>query len=527
MPVELKDIKEAMKDAVDEGIKPLVTRLDALEADGKGTAAGLKALDEKIMTAATSADKLAKETVRFDATGKRWAWPDGAEGTKAPAFLRHAGGDSKPLMLSNIWRAALVSGGNAAAMGDLAPEELKLSDRLRAAGYQANNLSSFLFPLAEELLMEPVDAKGNKLADFSDLRKEVAERLHLRADPSEVAWLVKQHGDWAQRDLGFSRKDLQLGDDTLGGILVPSVQSDRVIDLLRGRLSVMRAGATEVPLPPAGNIAYPRLTSDPSFVWTDPDTTTDASTTNIGTGVVRLQAKSLRGFVTIPNDLLRYSSPAVEMVVRNALAARAAVAEDSAYLEAVGSSLQPKGVLNYPQSAAETPAVNKVTLHVAGTVGANGDTLTAEDVAKIRALYYMGNDPDPATAWIMRPLLWSAIRNRRADAITAGDAKGPFLFSTNRTLQEAVSVDVLDGIPVVQTVQASNNRIKGSGTTLVYILFGNFRRLIIGRVGTIELAVSEHIKFLQDKSVIRAVLRADTGLEQEASFVFTDTMLES
>ena len=51
-------------------------------------------------------------------------------------------------------------------------------------------------------------------------------------------------------------------------------------------------------VPPAGNLAMPRLTGDPSFVWTDPDSTTDASTTNIGTGVVRLQAKSLRGFVT-------------------------------------------------------------------------------------------------------------------------------------------------------------------------------------------------------------------------------------
>jgi HK97 family phage major capsid protein len=511
-PEVLETLKQSVQEGLQEGFSSLEAKID------QKIAAAVKPISDRLET-----------VVRYDAEGKKFRWAGG----EAPAILKGAvNQSSKPLMISNLWRAVMMGAGHRGALLEFAGEELAMTERLRQAGYQALYLGSALFPLAEELLVEPVDEHGRKLADFSALKAEIAERLHIKFDQGELGWLVKRFPEFAMAPasrggLGLQQKDLQLGDDTLGGYLIPTTQADRVIDLLRNRLSVMRAGAQEVPLPPSGNISYPRLTSDPTFTWTDPDTTTDASTSNIGLGVVRLQAKSLRGFVTIPNDLLRYASPSVEMLVRSALAAKFAVAEDSAYLEGAGSSLEPKGVINYPVSTAETPTVGRITLHVASTAGTNGDTFEPEDVMKIMALYYAGNDPDPPTAWILRPLLWAAIANRRADAVTSGDQKGPFMFWTSRGGLGDQVPQSLGGIQVVQTVQASANRVKGSGTTLVYALFGNFRRLIIGRVGVLELAVSEHVKFLQDKTIIRAVGRSDSGLEHEESLVFTDSLLES
>ncbi len=507
--------KAADKAAIAEAVGPLVEEVKALGTKLATTEATLA--DEK-----KKREILEKTVNRVDANGQ-------------PFHIGKAGsrGDSKPLMVSNIWRAVMAGGmGNKQTMEEYAPEEFQISQRLQRAGYNTVHLGSILFPLGEELLLDPVDGKGQPVGDIKELKKEIGERLHVQVDPGQIGWLMKRFPDMAA-SMGMQRKDLQMGDDTLGGMLVPSSQSDRIIDLLRNRLSVMRVGAQEIPLPPSGNIAYPRLNADPSFTWTDPDTTTDLSTTNIGTGVVRLQAKSLRGAVTIPNDLLRYSSPAVEMVVRSALAAKGAVAEDQAYLEAVGSSLQPKGIISYGLSTAETPAVGKVTLHVAGTVGGGTtlDTLTPEDIAKIEALYYLGNDPDAPTGWIMRPLMFAAIRNRRAGAATAGDGGGPFMFDSIRRLQDAGGTfnPAIEGFPVAVTAQASANRNKAGGSVVTgcYILFGNFNRLIIGRVGTIELAVSEHVKFLQDKTIIRAVLRADSGLAHEESFVVTDSLNES
>ena len=415
---------------------------------------------------------------------------------------------------------------NPAVIRKFAAAEMDMSDRLKVAGYQTEYLGSALFPLDPDLLVEPIDDHGEKLADFSALRKEISERLDIKADPGEFAWTLKQFPALANTLFGMQRKDMQVSDDTLGGVLIPYTQANRIIDLLRARAVLMRAGAQEVALPPSGNIAYPRLTADPTFTYADPDGTTDGATSNAGTGVVRLLAKSLRGYVTIPNDLLRYSSPSVEMVVRNALAAKAALAEDNAFLEGSGSSLAPKGIITYTQSTAETPTTGRLTLHVASTAATNGDTFTPEDVALIQALFEEGNDPDDATGWIMRPTFFSRIRNKRADAVTAADGKGPFVFDITRSLADG-PVDSLGNVPVFRSTQCSNNRTKGSGTTLRYVLYGNFRRLIIGRVGVIELALSEHVKFLQDKTIIRAVLRNDCGLEHEESFVFTDTLLDA
>jgi len=473
--------------AVAEGIKPLLARLDAVE--------------QKTATIAQQTETV----VRYDATGKLFRWPGGEQ--KAPEFLR--GGrtqDAKPLMITNIIRAMSTIGSPESAR-----EELEISARLKQCGYPTQSESGVLIPFWPDAIPE----------EHRALRDEITKRIGLGAiDYGEIAWLAKRHPD-VGRMLGLERKDLALGDDTLGGYLVPSTAGDRLIDLLRNRSVIARAGATEIPLPPSGNISYPRLTADPTFTWTDPDSTTDASTSNVGLGVVRLIAKVLRGYVTVPNDLIRYSTPSVEMIVRAALASKAAVPEDQAFLEGAGSSLQPKGIVNYPLSANNTPAINKVTRHDASTTATNGDTFLPEDVRLMQAFYEGGNDPDPATAWIMRSLVWAGLANARADAITAGDLKGPFLFLSAADLARGVD-KMLQSVPVLTTQQASHNRVKGSGTDLDYILYGNFRRVLIGRSGVVELSASEHIKFLQDKTVIRAVLRTDSGLEHDESFVLCD-----
>lgn len=513
-----------------------VAKAKAAELETKGdavTAEDQTALDA-LITKASEQKTIYDRCVKLEDQEAALATENESAGRKArntpgaPAILPEGSrnSSSRPLKLSNIWKATMAAGAgaNPAVFLKYAGEEFELSNRLKEAGYQTENLGSVLWPLGEDYLIEPIDQEGRKLADFTQLRKEVAERCSFKGDPGEFGWLMKQNAEFARKTFGLEKKDMMLGDDTLGGMLIPSTQSGSIIDLLRARAVLARAGSTEVPLPPSGNLAYPRWTSDASFAQVDPDTTTDMSTSTPGTGVVRLQAKSLRGAVTIPNDLIRYSSPAIETLVRMTMAEKAAIAEDNIFLEQVGSSVGSKGIINYTQSTAETVTANRLTLHVAQTVAANGNTLDPEDVALIQALYEESNDPDPATGWIMRPLFFSKIRNKRADAVSAGDAKGPFMFDLTRSLKDG-PVDGIGDVPVFRTTQASRNRSKGSATDLFYVLYGNFRRHLIGRVGAVEISTSEHVKFLQDKTVIRVILRSDNGLAHEESFVFTDTLV--
>jgi len=431
---------------------------------------------------------------------------DAGQPIGAPAILKNVG-QSKPLYLMNVIKAIQMKDWS------LAPEEREISNRLEKVGYLKSSNGGVMFPLAPELIPD----------DAADLREEISKRMSLSVDHEELAYLCKRFPQIAK--LFEVQKDLAMGTDTLGGHLVQSTPSDRIIDLLRNREVFMRAGAREVPLPPSGQTPWPKLSTDPTFTWGDPDRTTNIATSNLGFEMLRLRAKQMVGAIAIPNALIRFSTPSVELVARMALATGAAIAEDLAWLEGAGSDLEPKGITNYPFSAADVPARGKVSLHVAQTVDTNGNTIDAEDIALILARYEEGKDPEQPTAWIMRPSMWATLQNRRADAVSANDKKGPFLFPVSRGDFGRAPEKRLQDIPVITTLQAAADRVKGSGTTLQYILLGNFNRWVIGRSGALELAASDQVRFLQDQTVLKAILYSDAGPEHEESFVLTDTLL--
>lgn len=455
-----------------------------------------------------SDERFGKIETRLDAKGAPEYKDDLGKNVAPHITTGPVGRDSQPLMISNVVRAIREKDWN------LAKEERGIHEQLVKAGYQPSTIGGFMFPLAPEHIPD----------ESAELRETVQKRLSLGSpDPGEVAHLLKRFPALAKA-YDIVEKDLKLGDDTLGGFLVPTVQADRVIDLLRNRVVVQRAGATEISLPPSGNVSWPKSTGDPSFAYGDPDRTTDIVTSDATFGVLRFQAKQLSGAVAIPNDLIRYSSPSVEVVVRQMMAARAAVVEDAAFLNGIGSSFEPKGVLNHDTSLTPGTA-GKVTLHIASTTGASGDTFEPEDVALMIAKHEESNDPDGPTAWIMRPLMWAAIMNRRADAAVAGDKAGPFIFPITRGEVSRAPQKALLDVPVLTTKQTPNDRVKGGGTDLTPIFLANWRRAVIARSGALELAASEHVRFLRDQTVIKGILRSDFGLEYEESFVLVDQLI--
>jgi len=503
-----KELLMKLTGVIEKNVAPVVERMTAFDAR-------FTAMETRLTVAETARPAGDGAVLRVDAQGRPVdvAAIAGTAGGTAPAHLRNRTKDSAPLLVMNVVRAIKERD------WIHAKEEKNISDKIRALGYTTESQGGVFYPLDVDFIPSEIAERD------AHLITEIKQRMSLATpDPSELMWWLRRYPQMAQ-GFGLTQRDLSTVDETLGAVLIAAIQGDRVIDFLRARSVLVRAGAQELPLPPAGNISWPRLTADPSFVYADPDSSTDQATSNLGTGVVRLQAKSLRGYITIPNDLSRYSNPAVELLARSALGSKAAIAEDQQMLEGIGSTLAPKGIINYDKSAAETVQEGKITLHVAGTVGANGDTLTPEDIATIGALYDESNDPDPATAWCMRPRVWSHLRNKRAGSgFAADDGKGPFMFPVSRGDMGNAPRKELDGVAVYTSTQVSNNRAKGAALDLDYLLFGNFRRLLIGRSGAVEITASEHVKFLQDKTVIKCILRSDAGLEHEQSFVFTDTI---
>jgi hypothetical protein len=131
------------------------------------------------------------------------------------------------------------------------------------------------------------------------------------------------------------------------------------------------------------------------------------------------------------------------------------------------------------------------------------------------------------TAWVFRKNFYSVLMNRRADAATAGDQKGPFMFFRSRASAAEPPPLELYGTKVVRSAQVSNTRVKGSGNNLTYVLLGYFPDWIVARMGVMEFLASGlgDTALQNDQTYLRGIQHLDAGPRHAASFVLCDQLL--
>ena len=387
---------------------------------------------------------------------------------------------------------------------DQAKEEIHAHQQLRDlyAGYgfmPHHGQQSFLVPLASAHL-PALEPHGRRLRD------ELHQKMTAHADKFDP-----DEADWISRRAGFQRKALGTLVDTAGGTMVPLPLLGELIDLQRSMEVFASAGAREVALPPNGRIQFPKLTAASTAYWVgEGSPITESQPT---TGNLDLQAKKLGVLVKLNNELLRFASPSAEGLVRYDMARSAALKADLAMLEGTGGT-QIKGLITYSGIAA----------HTAATLGSNGDTFTPADVALMDSK--LPDAVDAPTAWVMRKAMFAALMNRRSDAVSAADGKGPFLLRGPAQSPAALPGE-LYGTRVVRSAQVSNTRVKGSGTNLTYILLGYFPDWVVARMGVMEFLASGlgDTALQNDQTVLRGIQHIDAGPRQTASFVLCDQLI--
>ena len=391
------------------------------------------------------------------------------------------------------------------ALGFVGPEQAKeeihahhqLSDLYSSYGFMPHHgQQSFLVPLASAHL--PVfEPQGQRL------REELRQKMTAQAgkfDPDEANWIGRR----------IRVKALGTTVDTAGGTFLPLPVLGELIDLQRSMEVFASAGAQEVALPPNGRVQFPKLTGASTAYWVGEGSAITESTPT--TGNLDLAAKKLGVFVKLNNELLRFASPSAEGLVRFDMARAAALKADLAMLEGTGGT-QIKGAITY----------SGITTHVAAGAATNGDTFTPADVASMESK--LPDAVDAPTAWVMRKAMFAALMNRRADAVSAADGKGAFLFRNTDAASGPPAE--LYGTKVVRSSQVSAARTKGSGTTLSYILLGHFPDWVVARMGVMEFLASGlgDTALQNDMTYLRGIQHIDAGPRQQASFVLCDSLL--
>ena len=389
----------------------------------------------------------------------------------------------------------------------------RLADAYRPMGYPgdlAAPLATDLMPTVETEMGDGTTLPGIDVKLVKECRDIMADSMS-KFDQDELVWMQKN---------GHIpiRKDLSANTATTGGVLVALPAQGELIELLRATEVFTRVGAREIDLPPQGQIRFPRVTSGVTIAAYAEGATVTESTP--GTGALELAAKAYSGLVDIPDELIKFAtSVAVEAWLRGEMVMDLSLQVDSDRIAgAGGTSIQ--GIINY--SGFRTV--------IATTVGANGNTLLPQDPSRLHADIADQNAPvDRGFFYAMTNTLWNGITTRRLDQ-GGGAGTGGFAFSVGANqVGGGTILTVLNGHQVVGSTQIPTDRVKGSGTTLTFLLGGVGSDYMIARAGIVDISMtnSDASKFAQRISTMRATQYTDGGPLHENSFGMIDVISNS
>lgn len=245
-------------------------------------------------------------------------------------------------------------------------------------------------PLKEQQgpkFIEQLQKEGNKMETKEDKGLRAARIVRALAaakgDPEKAAAYAKKNYDDAE-----VVKALSAGTDAAGGYLVPVEYSSEIIELLRPQSVVRRMGAMILPMT-TGKMTIPKVQGGAyaSYIMEN----TNIPVMDMTFDSVELTWKKLVAMVPISNDLLRYSSPAADTIVRDDLIAAIAEAEDTAFIRGVGVNT-PRGLLYW------APQSNKIHANASVTLDTVTDALSKAVLALKEA-----NVRFVRPGWIMSP----------------------------------------------------------------------------------------------------------------------------
>lgn len=313
--------------------------------------------------------------------------------------------------------------------------------------------------------------------------------------------------NWGDADLAEEwaearKKALAAGDATAGGFLVPTQFSQDFIQLLRSTTVMRKLGVPTLQLP-VGTVKIGKATAGATASYIGENT--NAPKSQLATGQLTLTFKKLACLTPVSNDLLRYSSPGADAIVRNDLIAAMALKEDSAFIRGNGMDGSPKGLLYWAQAA------NKILAN--STVNVQN---VATDLGKLMTQLMNADIPMTKPVWIMTPRVKNFL-------VTLVNTNGFFIY------KDEMGSGTLWGYPyAVTTGIPSNLDATGSATNdESEIYFLDAGQAIIGEAENLTVDASQEAAYYDgssvqaafslDQTVVRALAEHDFAMRYDGA----------
>jgi HK97 family phage major capsid protein len=264
-----------------------------------------------------------------------------------------------------------------------------------------------------------------------------------------------------------------------GGTLVPEQYVAELIEFLRPASAVRKMDPIILPMP-GGNISMPRLTAGANAGYIGENKPLIGQ--DLGTGMVKFSARKLGALVPISNDLLRFSSPQADTVVRGDLISALATAEDVAFIRGSGTQYTPRG-LRFAAPTANVIAAN-ASVNLVNTIADLNKLVNALAAANTRML-----KPGWLMAWRTRNYLYNVT-----------NTNGAFVY------RDEMNMGKLNGYPFAVTNNIPTNLGSGSDSELYLV---DFADAVIAEVPGLIIDTSNEAAYNTDSSTLVSAFSND------------------
>ena len=309
---------------------------------------------------------------------------------------------------------------------------------------------------------------------------------------------------WGDKDLADAMtKGMLAGSPTAGGFLVPEQFSTDVIELLRPQSVIRRLGPVTVQMP-NGNLSIPKITSGATGYYVGE--AANITPSQLVTGQVKLSFKKLAAIVPVSNDLLRYSSPGADAIIRDDAVRAIAQAENSNFIRGDGTGGGPRGLRYWINASNQIKGVTAVAL-----------ATVVSDLGKCVQALMANNIPFTRPAWIISPRSYIYLTT-----VQTSSGSGVFVF------REEMMGGKLWGWPFAVSTGVPETLTDGGSTLESEVYFGDYADLILGESMTMSVDASGEAayydgssvvaSFSRDETVVRVITEHDLGLRRDVAF---------
>ena len=282
----------------------------------------------------------------------------------------------------------------------------------------------------------------------------------------------------------------------LGAAVTPVEAGSYYLDALTAQSVFLRSGVRVVRTD-KDSISIPRLLTDGAANWTSEGAAITESTPN-GDAVLAVPRK-LASLVTVTNETIDDSDPAVLDIVGTSLARACALQFDLGAFYGTGVAPQPRGLAN-------VAGIQTVSS------GANGSTPLNLDVFA-DAIGLLDAANAAASVIVMNPRTWKTLSKIKE---TSTSTKPVLNSDTNPT--DGV-VRALYGVPVLLTSQLPITETVGTSTDTSSAFVYDASQVLAVLRKDASVVVDRSVLFSSDQSQVRLVMRADVAVANPAAVV--------